>query len=93
VAAVVDEKASVELSKFYLTADRHGSGVASALMEATLAAAAATGAEFCWLGVNQQNERAAKFYSKHGFEIVGVKRFRVGAELHHDHVRRRPLKP
>ena len=91
VAAVVDEKVSIELSKFYLLPDRHGSGVAAALMAATLHEAAATGAEFCWLGVNQQNTRAGKFYTKAGFEIVGTKRFRVGDEWHDDHVRRRPL--
>jgi diamine N-acetyltransferase len=91
VAAVVDEKTSIELSKFYLDADRHGSGAAAALMTATLAEAAATGAENCWLGVNQQNARAAKFYARHGFEVVGEKRFRVGAEWHNDHVRLRPL--
>jgi GNAT superfamily N-acetyltransferase len=91
VAAVVDAATSVELSKFYLTAERHGSGAAHALMTATLEAAAATGAASCWLGVNQQNARAAKFYAKHGFDIIGVKRFLVGAEWHDDHIRRRPL--
>ncbi|MBG0567637.1 GNAT family N-acetyltransferase [Actinoplanes sp. NEAU-A11] len=91
VAAVVDEKTSIELSKFYLAAERHGSGLAGALMTATLAAAAGTGSESCWLGVNQQNSRAAKFYARHGFEIVGVKRFLVGREWHDDHIRQRTL--
>jgi ribosomal protein S18 acetylase RimI-like enzyme len=91
VAAVVDEKVSIELSKFYLLPDRHGSGVAAALMTATLAEAAATGAQFCWLGVNQQNERASRFYAKQGFEVVGVKRFLVGEQWHDDYVRARPL--
>ncbi len=91
VAAVVDDTVSIELSKFYLDQGRHGSGAAAALMTATLTEAAATGAEFCWLGVNQENARAARFYAKQGFEVVGVKRFRVGDEWHDDHVRLRPL--
>jgi diamine N-acetyltransferase len=91
VSAVVDASTSVELSKFYLAEDRHGSGAAAALMAATLDEAARTGAKSCWLGVNQQNVRAGKFYAKHGFEVVGEKRFRVGSELHHDFVRVRPL--
>jgi ribosomal protein S18 acetylase RimI-like enzyme len=91
VAAVVDAATSIELSKFYLSPDRHGSGVAATLMAGTLAAAAETGAKFCWLGVNQQNERAGKFYAKQGFEVVGVKRFRVGDVWHDDHVRMRRL--
>lgn len=82
---------SIELSKFYVSADSHGSGVASTLMQATLAAAAETGAAVCWLGVNQLNVRAAKFYAKHGFEIVGTKRFLVGEVWHDDHVRARRL--
>jgi ribosomal protein S18 acetylase RimI-like enzyme len=82
---------AIELSKFYVAAENHGSGVAATLMTATLAAAAATGARLCWLGVNQRNERAAKFYAKHGFEIIGTKRFLVGEVWHDDHVRARPL--
>lgn len=91
VAAVVDADTSVELSKFYVLADRHGSGTAHTLMTATLREAAATGAETCWLGVNQQNVRAARFYAKHDFDIIGVKRFLVGAEWHDDHIRSRKL--
>lgn len=91
VAAVVDGATSIELSKFYLTAERHGSGTAGELMAATLTAAAGTGARTCWLGVNQQNTRAARFYGRHGFTIVGVKRFRVGSEWHDDHIRQRDL--
>jgi GNAT superfamily N-acetyltransferase len=87
VRAVVDEKTSIELSKCYVAADNHGSGVATALMAATLAAARATGAESCWLGVNQRNERAARFYAKNGFALVGTKRFLVGDQWHDDHVR------
>lgn len=91
VAAVIDDRVSIELSKCYVAPEQHGSGVAATLMAGTLSAAADSGAEFCWLGVNQQNVRAAKFYAKHGFEIVGTKRFLVGAEWHNDHIRRRPL--
>ncbi|GAA4925222.1 GNAT family N-acetyltransferase [Actinoplanes utahensis] len=91
VAAVVDAATSVELSKFYLAPERHGGGAAAELMAETLAAAARTGAKTCWLGVNQQNARAARFYAKHGFEIVGVKRFLVGSEWHDDHIRQRDL--
>jgi diamine N-acetyltransferase len=91
VRAVVDQEASIELSKFYVLADSHGSGVAGALMAATLAEAAASGATHCWLGVNQQNARAARFYEKSGFTVRGTKRFKVGDEWHDDHVRMRSL--
>jgi len=90
VRAVVDDS-SIELSKFYVLADSHGSGAGAELMRATLEAAAGTGATSCWLGVNQKNVRAAKFYAKHGFEVVGTKRFLVGEQWHNDHVRVRAL--
>jgi ribosomal protein S18 acetylase RimI-like enzyme len=90
VRAVVDQ-ASIELSKFYLLADSHGSGAAGVLMAATLAEASASGAAECWLGVNQQNVRAGRFYEKSGFTVRGTKRFKVGEEWHDDHVRVRAL--
>jgi diamine N-acetyltransferase len=93
VRAAVDVATSIELSKFYVRPDSHGSGAAAALMAATLAAAAAAGAASVWLGVNQRNARAARFYGKHGFEVVGTKRFLVGAQWHDDHVRLRRLPP
>jgi ribosomal protein S18 acetylase RimI-like enzyme len=91
VQAVVDAATSIELSKFYVLADSHGSGAAGALMTATLAEAAAAGAKWCWLGVNQENARAARFYEKHGFAVVGNKRFLVGTDWHDDHIRVRAL--
>jgi diamine N-acetyltransferase len=91
VRALVDGAATVELSKFYVLLDSHGRGVAATLMAATLTAAAEMGAATVWLGVNQKNVRAAKFYTKNGFDIIGTKRFLVGAQWHDDHVRLRPL--
>lgn len=93
VRAVVGEREPViELSKFYVLRTSHGSGVAATLMGATLQAAAGTGAGSCWLGVNQQNVRAGRFYEKNGFTVRGTKRFLVGTEWHDDHVRVRSLR-
>ena len=86
VAAVVEARPAVELSKLYVAPDAHGQGAARMLIEAALATATATGASSIWLGVNQQNARAQAFYAKHGFERVGTKRFTVGTETHDDFV-------
>jgi len=91
VAAAVEARPAVELSKLYVAPDAHGQGAARVLMEAALATAAATGASSIWLGVNQQNTRAQAFYAKHGFEQVGTKRFTVGTETHDDFVFARAL--
>ena len=60
-------------------------------MAATLDAAAATGAIAAWLGVNEENARAIRFYEKHGFAKAGRKRFRLGDRLEQDWVLARAL--
>jgi ribosomal protein S18 acetylase RimI-like enzyme len=91
VAAVVEARPTVELSKLYVAPAAHGQGAARVLMEAALATAGATGASSIWLGVNQQNARAQAFYAKHGFTRAGTKQFTVGAETHDDFVLARDL--
>lgn len=91
VAAALTHRPTAELSKVYLLGDRHGAGLAAALLAATLDVARARGAAGVWLGVNQHNARAIRFYQKSGFAIVGAKTFTVGAELHHDHVMERAI--
>jgi ribosomal protein S18 acetylase RimI-like enzyme len=86
VAAAVASRPTVELSKFYVMPQGHGTGAASILMDATLRAAGATGASSVWLGVNRQNERALRFYAKHGLERVGTRTFALGDDLQQDHV-------
>jgi ribosomal protein S18 acetylase RimI-like enzyme len=90
-ARAVTARPTVELSKIYVLPDQHRTGVATALMEVCLEAATATHARSVWLGVNQRNERANRFYEKQGFRIVGTKHFLVGAVLHDDFVRERQL--
>ncbi len=82
---------TAELSKCYLRAETHGRGVAAALMTATLDAARARGAAGSWLGVNQENARAIRFYEKNGFVTVGQKRFLVGGRYENDFVLERAL--
>ncbi len=60
-------------------------------MTAALAHAAALGAASVWLGVNQQNVRAQRFYAKHGFGVTGTKTFRLGNHIEADYVMVRPL--
>ena len=44
-----------------------------------------------WLGVNRDNQRAQRFYAKHGFQVSGVKTFRLGDHVENDYVMVRPL--
>ena len=90
-AGAIRIRPTAELSKCYVRAEAHGSGTAAALMAATLDAARYRGAAGSWLGVNQENVRALRFYGKHGFERVGIKRFLVGERYEDDYVLERPL--
>lgn len=81
----------VELSKFYVHPGHHGRGSAAALMTATLDLAAASGLPGVWLGVNQENARAIRFYGKHGFQRVGTKRFRLGDRFEDDFILQQAL--
>jgi len=89
VAAAVTVHPIAELSKFYVLQDQHGAGVSAALMTATLAVARERGSAGVWLGVNQLNGRANRFYEKHGFAIVGTKGFELGGRREDDFVRER----
>jgi diamine N-acetyltransferase len=91
VAAAITLHPSVELSKLYVAADHHGAGVASGLVEAVVAAARERNAAGLWLGVNQQNARANRFYEKSGFGLVGERKFLVGDTYESDFVRERAL--
>uniref|UniRef100_UPI00263124FD GNAT family N-acetyltransferase n=1 Tax=Mycobacterium sp. TaxID=1785 RepID=UPI00263124FD len=82
---------AAELSKIYVLPGYHGGGVSSALMDLTLATAEERGARRVWLGVNQGNERAQRFYTKNGFRISGTRTFQLGADLEHDYVMVREL--
>ena len=86
VQRAVRLRPAVELSKMYVLPDHHGSGVATALMDAALAAAADWDAGCVWLGVNQKNYRAQRFYKKCGFTVNGARTFQLGAGRESDYV-------
>jgi len=90
-AVELSKMPAVELSKMYVLPDWHRSGAAAALMETGITWAVDQGARAVWLGVNQANHRAQGFYRKHGFEVVGTRRFALGVSLQDDFVMVRTL--
>jgi ribosomal protein S18 acetylase RimI-like enzyme len=91
VQQAVTLRPAVELSKMYVLPDSHGAGISAALMTAAVQQATELDAKCLWLGVNQQNRRAQRFYTKHGFNINGTKSFRLGSGIENDYVMVRPL--
>jgi len=93
VQRAVQTRPATELSKLYVLNDFHGAGVAAALMDTTLATAAQWRVRCVWLGVNQENLRAQRFYFKSGFKINGTRTFQVGDRRENDYVMVRELVP
>jgi GNAT superfamily N-acetyltransferase len=87
VVAALSLRPSIELSKFYVLQGHHGQGIAAGLMAETLSTARDRGAAGVWLGVNEENARANRFYEKNGFVQVGTKHFLVGDNYEDDFVR------
>ncbi len=91
VQRAVTVRPSVELSKMYVLPGSHGGGASAALMRVALDRAATMAAKSIWLGVNQQNQRAQRFYAKHGFAINGTRTFHLGRGIESDYVMVRPM--
>nr|WP_242670361.1 N-acetyltransferase [Mycobacterium decipiens] len=86
VQRAVELRPAAELSKLYVLADFHGAGVSPALMDAALATADRWAIRCVWLGVNQENQRAQRFYTKSGFRINGTRTFQLGTHRENDYV-------
>jgi diamine N-acetyltransferase len=87
ISSALTVRPTMELSKIYVRQGHHGSGVSHHLMEAALIEAKDQGCRAVWLGVNQLNERANRFYEKQGFRLVGTRFFQVGDNQEADYVR------
>ncbi|RIJ53128.1 GNAT family N-acetyltransferase [Clavibacter lycopersici] len=93
VAGALRLRPEIELSKVYVEAGSHGVGVARPLMAETLRIARELAGERgrdaeagIWLGVNEHNARAIRFYERSGFRIVGTRSFRLSDAVETDHV-------
>lgn len=98
VAGALRLRPEVELSKVYVERGSHGAGVARPLLAETLRVARELAGERgrdadagIWLGVNEHNARAIRFYGSQGFRIVGTRSFRLADSVETDHVMERPL--
>lgn len=80
-----------ELHQLYLMPAAKGTGLAQQLMDWAMAWARQEHATALYLSVYVENDRAQRFYAKHGFVEVGKNPFMVGNTLDDDRVWRRAL--
>jgi len=82
---------SFELQQIYLLPAWHGTGIADELVAWAVNTASALGATELYLTVFEHNERAKRFYTRHGFEDVGQCKFQLGDRIDDDRIWRRRL--
>ncbi|SEI64810.1 Acetyltransferase (GNAT) family protein [Sphingobium sp. AP50] len=75
---VPTDEQDVELKRIYLLQDWQGGGNGDRLMTLVLEEAQRRGAKRLLLAVYPQNDRARRFYARHGFEEIGELTFMVG---------------
>jgi ribosomal protein S18 acetylase RimI-like enzyme len=79
---------TIELCQLYVLKPWHGCGIAAALMDWAIAAAAERGARHMQLSVFVDNHRARRFYERYGFHAIGRYDFMVGSHADEDIVLR-----
>ena len=82
----VTHAAPVELHRFYVDRQAHGTGLASSLMLEVHRAVRDFGGRHIWLGVWEHNPRAIAFYRKAKFVDVGSQFYMVGPDRQLDRV-------
>jgi len=82
---------AAELRQLYVVEEMKGQGVAQALMEWVIDRARDQRADYLYLSVFTENQRARRFYEKYGFEPEGTYAFMVGNHADEDIVMRLKL--
>lgn len=80
------EKQPLEIERIYVVKAWHDRKVGAALMRFSIQLAKERNYDSLWLGVWEKNNRAIAFYTRWGFEIIGVKTFMLGNDLQDDHL-------
>jgi ribosomal protein S18 acetylase RimI-like enzyme len=88
---VPHEPGTLEIKQLYVLEPWQGAGVAAVLMDWAVETGRAGGAPALYLSVWEHGRRAIAFYSRRGFEQVGVAPFQLGARAYQDPVMRLAL--
>ncbi len=87
----LNEAKTLEIERIYLKKAFWGAGIGDVLLKKAIAIAQEARMDFIWLGVWKDNDRAIRFYQKHGFDIFGTHTFVLGTEEQEDWLMRRAL--
>lgn len=90
---IVDADNPLELARLYLRSEDVGRGYGRTLMARAFEIARAGGFSALWLLVYRQNTAAQAFYTRYGFEEVGVVDFWFGGRVYKDPIMVAPVLP
>lgn len=74
----------LEIERIYLLKEYHGKKLANLLMNKAIEVAKEKNKSFIWLGVEDKNLKAIKFYQKNGFNEFDKHIFKFGDEMQTD---------
>lgn len=86
-----DPRHDIELKRIYLLGPWQGGGNGDRIMDMVIAQAKGRGAQRLLLAVYPQNDRARRFYVRHGFDQIGEMTFMVGSVPFRDLIYARAL--
>ncbi len=75
-----------ELQKIYVLRQYHGKGVGEAIMKSIILLVKLIEPEYLWLDTHISNERAIRFYERHGFKKQAKHFFTIGSQTFEYHV-------
>jgi ribosomal protein S18 acetylase RimI-like enzyme len=84
---------AAQIQKIYILRDYLAQGIGLPLLQAACGLAADLNVETIWLTVLNENERAIRFYKRHGFTTLGQATFQIGAQTFDFEVLRKDLGP
>lgn len=82
---------TVEIERIYVQQAYLGKNIGLQLFQKAVEIAKEKAAEFLWLAVWEENERAIRFYKKNGLHIFGQHHFQLGDDLQTDFMMKLPL--
>ncbi len=82
--ADTSEPTAMELRQLYIFRPWQGTGIADVLTRWAFDRARARGAREIWLSVFTENQRARRFYARHGFTEIAPYKFMVGDQADED---------
>lgn len=80
----IKDSDSIEIERIYLLKEYHGKNVSGLLMNKAIQVAKDYNKKYIWLGVEDKNTKAVKFYQKNGFKEFDKHIFKFGDDLQTD---------